>query len=156
QRNILTAEPHRTRSRRKQSKHGLEQSGLAGTVRTEQAKHFARVQRERQSDPDGPIAIAEGKAARSEHHRHPGRAVASSHRKNGAPMQAVKMPSGTSIAVRVRARMSTPTRNPPPSSKLAGRRRAKLGPTKSRAMCGITSPIQPTIPVMATEADVIN
>ena len=70
-------------------------------------------------------------------------------------MSAVRMPSGISIVPGARARSSTARRKPPPISADRGSTAEKFGPTSIRTMCGISRPIQPTIPLMLTHAAVI-
>src|SRR6516165_10468 len=107
---ILAVEADDAFERRHESQHGLEQRRLAATIGAEQAKHFARAQIEADAAADAAIAIAEAEILRRERHCQPRRAVASSQRKNGAPMNAVRMPIGTSIAAMVRASVSTASR----------------------------------------------
>ena len=57
--------------------------------------------------PDWLAAIAEGQILDLEAHGQPSRPRARSHRKNGAPRKAVRMPSGTSVTAMVRASVST-------------------------------------------------
>src|ERR1700722_8488655 len=87
-------------------------------------------------------------------HAHVFETLAKSQMKNGVPTSAVRIPSGISVAVMVRASVSIRSKNPSPSSAAAGMRRAKSGPTSVRAICGTTSPTQPMTPAVATLAEV--
>ena len=76
--------------------------------------------------------------------------------KKGAPISDVVMPSGISILEMQRLKSSTINRNKPPTKKDAGNNAAFFDPTNMRAMCGMTKPTQPTIPLMLTADAVIS
>src|SRR5690606_35292139 len=99
---------------------GLEQGGLAAAVGAEQAQHLATVQAQVDALPQRPAEVADGQAAglQAAHVARPPRA--SRIRKQGAPTSAVRMPRGSSMAARVRARVSVSSRKLAPSSRLAG------------------------------------
>src|SRR4029077_17150981 len=107
---VLAVDAHVARARRQQSQQRLHQGGLAAAVWAEQAPHFAGAAVDGDAPADGPAGIAETQLLGAEAHCQPRRAVANSHRKNGAPMNAVKMPIGTSITATVRANVSTAKR----------------------------------------------
>ena len=82
-----------------------------------QAQHLARPHRQVDVAADRLGAVAEAQRVRGQHrravgerHDQPSRPFASSHRKNGAPMMAVRMPIGTSMRAMVRASVSTSSR----------------------------------------------
>ena len=75
--------------------------------------------------------------------------------KKGAPIKPVKMPRGSSPPVRVRARVSMMIKNPALSRVVSGKRSTLLLPTIIRPRCGMTSPIQPIVPLMHT-ADAVS
>ena len=103
----LPGQEHPSALRRQQSEQRLEQRRLAGPVGAEQAEHRAGAGRERDVRPDLVPRIADRQVPRLDRHAHARRPRARSHRKNGAPTTAVRMPSGTSTAEIVRARVST-------------------------------------------------
>ena len=103
----LPGQEHPPALRRQQSEQRLEQRSLAGTVGAEQAEHRAGAGRERDARPDLVPRITDREITRLERHAHARRPRASSHRKNGAPTTAVRIPSGTSTWEIVRARVST-------------------------------------------------
>ena len=104
---VLAIDRHPPALRREQAEDGLEQGGLAAAVWAEQADDLALAQAEAGIAPDRLAAIAEGQILDLEAHRQPSRPRARSHRKNGAPRKAVRMPSGTSVTAMVRASVST-------------------------------------------------
>ena len=74
--------------------------------------------------------------------------------KKGAPIMAVKIPSGISTVVNERAISSISKRKKAPAIILAGKSILWSGPTIIRATWGITSPTHPIIPHILTEAAV--
>ncbi len=109
-RHIDAVEPDGAGKRRQQAQERLHQRGLAAAIGAEQAQHLAGADVDADAAADGFAAIAEGEIVGAEHHCQPRRPLASSHRKNGAPMKAVRMPMGISIAAMVRASVSTASR----------------------------------------------
>ncbi len=75
--------------------------------------------------------------------------------KNGAPKQAVRMPTGMSL-VKVRVSASAHTRRMAPASAAAGKRKRWSGPTISRITCGVIRPMNPIEPATATAMPVTN
>src|SRR3984957_1289834 len=162
------AEPYFARLRRQEAEQRLEQRRLAAAVRTQEREHFAGRQRDIEMTADHVGGVADGEIVAGEDHglrpisssrpylphAHVFETLAKSQMKNGVPTSAVRMPSGISVAVMVRASVSIRSRNPPPSSAAAGMRRAKSGPTRVRAICGTTSPPPPMMPAVATLAEV--
>lgn len=72
---------------------------------------------------------------------------------NGDPKTAVTAPTGNSIPPKARcATKSAPTSNIPPINALNPSDFRKSGPTKLRAICGATNPINPIIPALPTIA----
>ena len=103
-------EQHRAALGRQQAEQRLEQRGLAGAVGPEQADDLAGADGEVDVAADRLARVAEAEAPRLEPHAQPCRPRASSQRKNGAPTNAVRMPSGISTAAIVRASVSTSSR----------------------------------------------
>src|SRR5579883_1841162 len=155
-RDVLAIEPHRAFEGRQQAQQRLHQGGLAAAVGAEEAQHLARSYLDADAAPDRLAMIAEAEIVGAERHCQPRRAVARSQRKKGAPMKAVRMPIGTSIAAMVRASVSTARRYPAPSSIATGRRRENSGPAMRRATCGMMRPIQPMMPLIETAAEVMS
>ena len=86
--------------------------------------------------------------------RHP-HLLTSNHRKNGPPISAVMMPTGSSPDDQtVRAIASHAMRNAAPKSADAGRTRRWSEPTISRTRWGTTRPMKPTGPASETAAPV--
>src|SRR5690606_33660701 len=112
----------------------------------------ARVRRASRRGRRDPALLA----ARPAHARPEGcRARLSSPRKNGPPVTAVTMPTGTSTgAIAVRARRSASTMNAAPHSAATGRSRACAAPVTSLAACGTIKPTKPMIPGTLTHAAV--
>ena len=110
------ADAHVAAERREQAKQRLEQRGLAAAVGAEQREHLALVERHVELRSDDVVAIADGEIAAGEDHvqvsSHAKNQVqvrcmlASSQMKNGVPITAVRMPSGISTALAVRASVS--------------------------------------------------
>ena len=63
-------------------------------------------------------------------------------------MKPVRMLSGTSDPLMFLAHVSISIRKPPPINRLAGSRYLLSAPTSSLPRCGMTRPIQPTVPAM--------
>jgi hypothetical protein len=104
---VRAVDRHPAALRRDQAEDGLEQGGLAAAIGAEQADDLARAYAEAGLAPDRLAGVAEGQVVDLEGHRQPSRPRARSHRKNGAPRKAVRMPSGTSVTAMVRASVST-------------------------------------------------
>src|ERR687896_1314425 len=138
-----------------QAEDGAKQSRLSAAVGPEHAHDFSGTEGEAHVAADSAAGKPEGERIDGEHH-HGLRASAKSQRKNGVPISAVSTPGGTSIVAMVRQRVSTASRNAAPSSMASGSRRAKSGPTRSRAACGMRRPTQPMMPLTATAAAVIS
>src|SRR5262249_53272800 len=85
---------------------GLEQRGLATTVRAEQRQDLTPLQRDVEAATDPAIALADGEVAAGKAHDQVRCIPASSQMKNGVPMTAVRIPSGISTGAAVRASVS--------------------------------------------------
>ena len=98
---------------RQQTQHRPEERGFPRTVRPKQANDLPRAHLDVHVAADLFRAVAEAEPSCGEDghvHDQPSRPRARSHRKNGAPMMAVRMPIGTSMRAIVRARVSTSRR----------------------------------------------
>jgi len=71
-------------------------------------------------------------------------------RKTPAPINEVMIPNGISPIISVRARSSLTMPKTAPNDMLTGMKAAAFAPAMRRAMCGMISPIQPTIPATET------
>src|SRR5690606_2947728 len=144
-----------------------QQRALPRAVRPDESHDLARHQLERHADErgSGRLPVVRGVARRHVHCRqHPGHGAPAatplrerlrSHRKNGPPVNAVTMPTGTSTgAMTVRAKRSASTMNPAPQMRATGGGRWWPGPVTRRAECGTMSPTKPMIPATLTEAAV--
>src|SRR5262245_15897811 len=132
----------------------LQQRGLAAAIRPEQRQHLALRERHVEPASDHAVTVADGEVMAGEAHDQLRCMSARSQMKNGVPMTAVRIPSGTSTGATVRASVSMNRRKPPPRSAAVGRSFGKSGPTSARARCGTTSPTQPMMPEVATLAEV--
>src|SRR5262245_3261653 len=108
-----TVDEDLTRLSGQQAQNGLEERGLARAVGPKQADNLTGSQLDVDVPAHGLCSITKAKSARSEYwsaHDQPSRPRANSHKKNGAPMTAVKIPIGTSMRAMVRAMVSTSNR----------------------------------------------
>src|SRR5262245_5895564 len=89
-----------------QAKQGLEQGGLAPTVRPQQGEDLTGRQSDIEAAADGMVRITDGKVAALDIHDQVLCMLARSQMKNGVPITAVRMPSGISTSAAVRASVS--------------------------------------------------
>ena len=118
--NRLLAKAHATESGPQQVQNHFEQRRLAAAVGAQQANHFAGMQREADIVHHGSGTVSAGHVLQGQVHDLCLRSRMSRKRKNGAPINAVRIPTGISNAPAVRATSSTNSRKPPPMIAAAG------------------------------------
>jgi len=113
-RNRLTVDPQGAGAWAQQTEDRLEQCRFAFAVAPEHAQHFAGIDGEADAVPDDMPRIAVAQILNREPRRAHDHAVRrpnpKSHKNTGVPRAAVRTPSGSSTAPRVRATVSTASR----------------------------------------------
>ena len=106
----LVAEANFAGLRLEQTKQGLEQGGLAATVRPQQGEDLTGRQSDIEPAADSMVRITDSEIAALDIHDQVLCMLARSQMKNGVPITAVRMPSGISTSAAVRASVSISSR----------------------------------------------